>query len=141
MAPTGVASLASSRGDLLDRMQQRRGGLRTSHTLPLPLASPVPAPGGPLLLLGVISGDAFRRRFLRRAWVAQLNAGAVVRVKFVVGAAQPDAAAADVLEITVPEHQLVTGARKVLPKKFTGLNLMGAWTWTQYAKVRGWAQS
>ena len=120
-------------------MQQRRGGLRTSHTLPLPLASPVLAPGGPLLLLGVISGDAFRRRFLRRAWVAELNAGAVVRVKFVVGAAQPGAAAADVLEIKVPEHQLVTGARKVLPKKFTGLNLMGAWTWTQYAKVRGWA--
>ena len=68
---------------MLDRMQRRRGefrgGLRTSHTLPLPLASP--AAGGPLLLLGVISGDAARRRFLRRAWVAQLNAGAVVRVR------------------------------------------------------------
>lgn len=69
--------------------------------------------------------------------MAQVNAGAVVRVKFVVGAVQPDAAAADVLEIKVPEHQLVTGAREVLPKKFKGLNLMGAWTWTQYAKVSG----
>ena len=42
--------------------------------------------------------------------MAKVNAGAVVRVKFVVGAVQPDAAAADVLEIKVPEHQLVTGA-------------------------------
>ena len=94
-----------------------------------------------MLLLGVISGDASRRRFLRHAWVGELNAGAVVRVKFVVGAAQPDAAAADVLEIKVAEHQLVTGARDVLPTKFAGLNLMGAWTWTQYAKVGRWPNS
>ena len=122
---------------MLDQMQRRRK-LNTTHTLPLPLVSPPAAPGVPLLLLGVISGDAQRRRFLRRAWVAELNAGETVRVRFVVGAAQPDAEDRDVLTIAVPEHQLVTGARELLPKKFAGLNLMGAWTWTQYAKVTGW---
>lgn len=101
------AELRSTIHDELDRVSQglitdqHNHRLKVTRTLPLPLPS-VQAPPGvattvPLLLLGLVSGDAHRRRLLRCTWVGALPPE--VRARFVVWADAPDAARADVLAV------------------------------------------
>ena len=63
----------------------------------------------PLLLLGLMSRDAARRRLLRCTWVGALSPG--VRVRFVLGQGSPapDAGQQDVMVLPVAEESAGTG--------------------------------
>lgn len=88
----------------------------------------------PLLLIGLISGSMERRKLLRCTWGRVLERmGGGIRLRFLAGAAEPDAHRPDVLPVPVAEHVAI--ARP--PWQHVGLvrarNVVGSWT--QYVKV------
>ena len=88
--------MRSSAHDELDRSQGRRSPLLPMRRVVQPAHD-----GTPLLLLGLISGQAARRALLRCTWVGALSSLPGVRTKFVIGLEQPDANRSDVLEVRV----------------------------------------
>ena len=120
-----VVEMRSSAHDELDRSQGRRSPL-----LPMRRVAQPAHDGTPLLLLGLISGQAARRALLRCTWVGALSSLPGVRAKFVIGLEQPDANRTDVLEVRVRENEALQGGggsgRGMKP---------GAHTWTQFPKV------
>ena len=120
-----LVEMRSSAHDELDRSQSRRSPL-----LPMRRVAQPAHDGTPLLLLGLISGQAARRALLRCTWVGALSSLPGVRAKFVIGLEQPDANRTDVLEVRVRENEALQGGggsgRGMKP---------GAHTWTQFPKV------
>ena len=87
-----------------DRLDSAAARVRKSSAADVTLPHPASA-GVPLLLLGLISGSFARREVHRCTWMRILpRMGGGVRVRFVVGKAERDAAAADVLPVAVAEH-------------------------------------
>ena len=91
-----LVEMRSSAHDELDRSQGRRSPLLPMRRVVQPAHD-----GTPLLLLGLISGQAARRALLRCTWVGALSSLPGVRTKFVIGLEQPDANRSDVLEVRV----------------------------------------
>ena len=127
----GVVSQMDSAHDALDALQLGRPPA-LSQALPYPLTKPL----HPILLLGLISGNADRRDLLRCTWVGALPRS--IRVRFVVGRNHADDRANDVLFVAVDENVDLTSARRFAPSGRAGgplPSMSGAQTWTQYAKV------
>ena len=102
MAPTGAADAGRNVTDWLDVLPK---WLRFLSTQNMTTSDDV-RQQQPLLLLGLISGDADRRELLRCTWVRSLSASDVT-LRFVVGNGARDERMADVLSVAVDEHRLL----------------------------------
>lgn len=92
-------------------------------------------PRKPLILLGLISGQARRRELLRCTWMKEMDTTAIT-LRFVVGRGAPEPPAEDILRVPVDEHRLMKSTSTNGSRRAASAPLSSTYsTYSSYVKL------